>query len=290
MMTKQNILNFFIAILATTTLTTACVKDQTQEDPSFGQEYSVEQVSDALNEVYKDEPAAQSISCGETIETETFTNIESLPSILVEKRKAELIDIQETADTVTFSFCDNQQELVNGKLEKTHAVSEKTYQKPKSINTTLSTQSNSAKDFIIASSLKTMSESDGKPDRITYHNLKTVRTGHPVPEAVKLRPDCGGLPERICQTNIPVVQVAFDQVAWYGTKTKKLSILVQNSAQLPLLYLLKSTDLTQCIETVQSQGSQIFKLRQCSDTVDFSFGDGNCKLKTDPQNACGDHF
>lgn len=128
---------------------------------------------------------------------------------------------------------------------------------------------------IRVSSSKQMHPTSEGP-RVSYHNLRSDRGIIPIPEGVRARADCGGLPRAICACNqglcdgfLRVNRVSFDEVVWESSdRGKKTSYSVVVSAEAPYF----SQQISLCIQQWIDFAGRVVPVTQCQDVKDFRFG------------------
>lgn len=112
-----------------------------------------------------------------------------------------------------------------------------------------------------------------KPTRSSFHRLRTSDGFLEVPNAVKAKPDCGG----ISPCEIPVKYVQFDLVQWYNDETyQKISIDFAFSTKTPYLPFGESLDdqlngvlVADCRATVVPVEGRTVYVRDCLNLTDF---------------------
>ncbi len=130
-------------------------------------------------------------------------------------------------------------------------------------------------------SLRTLEESP----RITLHNLKFTKGSYPVPDFVKQRPNCGGLPTDICKGALKAYYLSFDQVNWSENGGQKYHMTRVYSSDVPFfastlspLVLTSEIDyfypgvVQACVTTDLPYNGVTIQLTQCDEIKDFTFG------------------
>lgn len=157
--------------------------------------------------------------------------------------------------------------LVEEKDMSVDPVEEKTYEDEiiieKTAPITSLTKANEDLTVINQSDIKTTSSS-GKPKQVKYYNLKDYPLVMDAPEAVKNRPNCGGLKD--CKFNVHHLE--FDEVTWYTDgKVIKIKWTYEISPDVPYLANMTTVCAAQLIDY---EGSRVY-VRNCRYAVDFNF-------------------
>lgn len=148
---------------------------------------------------------------------------------------------------------------------------EETYNVNKNAESTMAPLDSGMRILIQSSRLKTMSRTE-KPTKITYHNFE-VKRGNvlPVPEAVRLRPDCGGISG--CRLNS--IMIRLDEVKWYGESDyDKMHFDFVYSKDTPYLINIQNDTmgglmLMGCLSTyIPYQGKKVY-VKDCVNLKDF---------------------
>lgn len=266
----------FVAIFS------GCVKDQSGKQ-EFGAEVSENDVNGSLTDVYSQKPDPYYIGLGELVKKDSYTNIETFPSILFLQASHEVTEVTPIGPNLTIAVHNTMNELINNKMVFSENQTVETIEKPANVVTAGLTsevlqkfQTRSRNYLIEALKKKSIPVplellqpyASTDSGRMTYHNLEKKHGRMLAPASVLKRSDCGGLTIDQCQNGIPVTQVSFDVVQWEGTIGHKTSVLLIASQHVPYF----STEIARCLEAVQTAENQIYKIRQCTQVTDFTKG------------------
>ncbi len=252
-----------LALMAVFFLLSSCVKvPDTKVD--YGPEESLEEVERKLSPLTTPNPYG--INRGEFVAMDFLREIDKKPTTITGQLSQEVTEKKDLGSSFSIKIVTTSNEFVDGqwKLSRT----EKEY--------TLEKESNGVGDLGVRALnenpvyypcfpriKKWVQEGKGK---VTLHNVKLNLIQFPVPDAVKRRPDCGGLSQ--C-TSINAFDFSVDVVFWKDENLgDRLALSCVISNDVPFL----AGDLKKCTsESVYFQDRYI-PITSCLVAQDFKFG------------------
>jgi hypothetical protein len=133
---------------------------------------------------------------------------------------------------------------------------------------------NSVPTDLLKAMLKS-SEEDGGVVRKTYHNLKTEAGVMDPPNAVKAKPECGGVPG--CQLRF--FRMQYDEVSWFSDSRFVVARwLLTTSRDAPFVGFIQE----RCLGRMVTAGGRSYYVRDCQYARDFTYRDAELPDRTQP--------
>lgn len=292
-----------VLMLGLTVWTLGCVK-QPEMKPDFGPEVNPEKILQALDEALTDTPSPHSIQKDEYVYSTRETWIDGRPYSVDERWALTVTDKVDKGDHYQLSFAleirrtENGEEKISAKamdarLKKTPtarsgpAAPEVTYDES-SILQALKQKTSDIQPNLSPFSFMQMKSIRALANRFTFHNFKFENGRYPIPDFVRQRKNCGGYTPEKCQDSLKAFYIAYDQVEWLDSGTKRISVSEVYSPEVPFFASVMTPLLLEVDEKSQKAfrnsllrlcakinipvGGQQVQVTQCNEIKDFTYG------------------
>lgn len=251
------------SLLSLALLISSCVKvPDTKVD--YGPEESIEEVERKLTPLTTPNPYG--INQGEFVAMDFLREIDKKPTTITGQLSQEVTEKKDLGNSFSIKIVTTNNEFVDGQWKLSRSEKEYTLNKNEETVSSLSVRplnENPVYYPCFPVIKKWVQEGQGK---VTLHNVKLSLIQYPIPDAVKRRPDCGGLSQ--C-TSINAYDFSVDVVFWKDENMgDRIALSCVISNDVPFL----AGDLKKCTSQSVYFQDRYIPITSCLVAQDFKFG------------------
>lgn len=245
----------------------SCMKKPNHK-ADYGPEVAPNEVENAIKELGDPDPF--SINKGEFSYHETTQALDTQAPMVVLQKAQTVTNKVENAHDYVFTLVTEINEYINGSMHSSKEEANLSLEK-RVVNSLSSAAADNDAPIYVKQGPVTFKSMIAKEDetkkRVTYHNLKKSPDFFPIPDAVRARPDCGGLAD--CGRSLRVMKISVDQVIWESDERgQKTSYEFITSPDVPYF----SFELLSCAQSWIDYEGRVLSVRQCQSVKDFKKG------------------